>query len=96
MVQSPAVQQQALPVQTSPTHVRAAAASPPAGFRRAAFGANAFKAIPPKNFFKLWFGNLKDPTLIMLMVAAMVSKQARAGGAAQGAPPEAGAAAWLG
>lgn len=40
--------------------------------RRAAFGANKFKAIPPKNFFKLWFGNLQDPTLIMLMVAALV------------------------
>lgn len=39
---------------------------------RASFGANKFKAIPPKNFFKLWFGNLKDPTLIMLMVAALV------------------------
>ncbi len=40
--------------------------------RRAAFGANKFKAIPPKSFFKLWFGNLKDPTLIMLMAAALV------------------------
>ncbi|EFN57544.1 hypothetical protein CHLNCDRAFT_6358, partial [Chlorella variabilis] len=41
--------------------------------RRAAFGANKFKAIPPKSFFRLWFGNLKDPTLIMLMVAALIS-----------------------
>ena len=40
--------------------------------RRAAFGANRFKAVPPKNFFKLWAGNLLDPTLIMLMAAAMV------------------------
>jgi Ca2+-transporting ATPase len=41
--------------------------------RRAAFGANKFKQIPPKNFFKLWFGNLRDPTLIMLMAAALIS-----------------------
>ncbi|PSC72089.1 P-type ATPase [Micractinium conductrix] len=41
--------------------------------RRAAFGANTFKAIPPKSFFKLWLSALKDPTLIMLMVAALVS-----------------------
>lgn len=42
---------------------------------RAAFGANKFKAIPPKSFFRLWFGNLKDPTLIMLMIAALVGNQ---------------------
>lgn len=41
--------------------------------RRAVFGANRFKAIPPKSFFRLWFNNLKDPTLILLMAAAMVS-----------------------
>lgn len=34
--------------------------------RRAAFGANRFKAIPPKSFLSLWFGNLRDPTLIMV------------------------------
>lgn len=44
--------------------------------RRAVFGANRFKQIPPKNLFKLWVGNLKDPTLIMLMAAALVSHQA--------------------
>ena len=42
--------------------------------RRAAYGCNQFKAIPPKNFFRLWFGNLKDPTLIRLMAAAMVRR----------------------
>ncbi|KAL4452347.1 hypothetical protein ABPG75_008009 [Micractinium tetrahymenae] len=41
--------------------------------RRAAFGANKFKEIPPKSFFKLWLAALKDPTLIMLMAAALVS-----------------------
>ncbi|EFN50910.1 hypothetical protein CHLNCDRAFT_59377 [Chlorella variabilis] len=41
--------------------------------RRAAFGANIFKAIPPKSFFRLWFNNLKDPTLILLTAAALVS-----------------------
>ncbi|KAI7841822.1 hypothetical protein COHA_004351 [Chlorella ohadii] len=50
----------------------AADGSDPEG-RRAAFGANKFKQIPPKSFFKLWFGNLRDPTLIMLMAAAMIS-----------------------
>lgn len=44
---------------------------------RAAFGANKFKAVPPKNFFKLWFGNLQDPTLIMLMIAALVGQPCR-------------------
>ncbi len=46
------------------------------GPRSAAFGANKFKQIPPKSFFKLWFGNLRDPTLIMLMAAAMVRGRA--------------------
>jgi hypothetical protein len=41
--------------------------------RRAAFGANRLPAVPPKNFFVLWVSNLKDPILIMLMVAALVS-----------------------
>lgn len=50
----------------------AAAAGPAAG--RAAFGANKFKQVPPKSFFLLWFGNLKDPTLIMLMAAALVRR----------------------
>ena len=49
--------------------------------RRAAFGANRFKQIPPKSFFGLWFEQLKDPTLIMLMCAAAVRRPApRAGG----------------
>lgn len=49
--------------------------------RRAAFGANRFKQIPPKSLFKLWVSNLKDPTLIMLMIAALVG-----GGDAAAAP----------
>ena len=41
--------------------------------RRAAFGANRLPAVRPKNFFALWVSNLKDPILIMLMVAALIS-----------------------
>jgi hypothetical protein len=41
--------------------------------RRTAFGANRLPAVPAKNFFVLWVSNLKDPILIMLMVAALVS-----------------------
>lgn len=41
--------------------------------RQIAFGANRFKAIPLKSFFSLLVGNLKDPTLILLMAAALVS-----------------------
>ena len=40
--------------------------------RRAAFGANAFKQAKSKSFFALFFENLKDPTLILLMGAALV------------------------
>lgn len=60
--------------------------------RSAAFGANKFKAIPPKSFFKLWFGNLRDPTLIMLMAAAMVRCRT---GPVNGCPPPACAASAL-
>lgn len=45
--------------------------------RQAAFGANRFKAIPLKSFFALLIGNLKDPTLILLMAAAFVSLPSR-------------------
>lgn len=41
--------------------------------RQAAFGPNRFKAIPLKSFLSLLVGNLKDPTLILLMAAALVS-----------------------
>lgn len=41
--------------------------------RQIAFGANRFKSIPIKSFFSLLVGNLKDPTLILLMVAALIS-----------------------
>jgi magnesium-transporting ATPase (P-type) len=41
--------------------------------RRETFGSNKFKEVKPKNFFILWFENLCDPTLILLMVAAAVS-----------------------
>ena len=40
--------------------------------RRAAFGANRFKEVKPRPFFRLLLDNLRDPTLILLMVAAAV------------------------
>lgn len=55
--------------------------------RRAAFGANRFKSIPPKSFFTLLIAQLKDPTLIMLMVAAAVRRTRRrwrGGGSVEG------------
>ena len=42
--------------------------------RRAAFGANRFKEVRPRPFLRLLLGNLRDPTLILLMVAAAVRK----------------------
>ena len=50
--------------------------------RQQVYGANRFKEVPAKNFFALWFGNLQDPTLIMLMVAALVSLRGAAAGGA--------------
>jgi Ca2+-transporting ATPase len=44
-----------------------------AELRREVFGANKLKTIPTKSFFSLWFGNLKDPIIIMLMAAALIS-----------------------
>lgn len=41
--------------------------------RQQQFGANAFKEVKQKAFWSLLFENLKDPTLILLMVAALVS-----------------------
>ncbi len=41
--------------------------------RRAAFGPNTFKQAKSKSFFALFFENLKDPTLVLLMGAALVS-----------------------
>ena len=41
--------------------------------RRRLFGANTLPQVPPKSFFYLWYVNLKDPIIIMLMAAALVS-----------------------
>ena len=41
--------------------------------RRRVFGANVLPQVPPKGFFSLWFAQLKDPIIIMLMAAALVS-----------------------
>lgn len=43
--------------------------------RQQHFGANAFKVVKQKAFWSLLFENLQDPTLILLMVAALVSLQ---------------------
>lgn len=43
--------------------------------RQRIFGANAFKEVQQKAFLTLLLGNLKDPTLILLMVAALVIYQ---------------------
>ena len=40
--------------------------------RRLTFGANAFKEVKQKAFWSLLFENLQDPTLILLMAAALV------------------------
>ena len=40
--------------------------------RQRIFGANAFKEVKQKAFLSLLFNNLKDPTLILLMMAALV------------------------
>jgi P-type Ca2+ transporter type 2C len=40
---------------------------------REAFGPNTFKEVPTKTFFGILLDALKDPTLILLMVAATVS-----------------------
>ena len=40
--------------------------------RRAAFGANSFKEVRSRPFLRLLLDNLRDPTLILLMVAAAV------------------------
>ena len=40
--------------------------------RQRVFGANAFKEVQQKAFLTLLLGNLKDPTLILLMAAALV------------------------
>lgn len=36
------------------------------------FGQNRFKELPQKSFFMLLWENLQDPTLILLMIAALV------------------------
>ena len=41
--------------------------------RQQHFGANAFKEVKQKAFWSLLSENLKDPTLILLMAAALVS-----------------------
>ncbi len=47
-------------------------ASTSLGTRVRAFGANRYKQVPQKTFFGLLWANLKDPIIILLMVAAMV------------------------
>ena len=41
--------------------------------RQRIWGANKFREVQQKSFFKLLWENLQDPVLILLMVAALVS-----------------------
>lgn len=41
--------------------------------RHAEFGANRFKELPQKSFWSMVFEALQDPTLLLLMAAALVS-----------------------
>lgn len=41
--------------------------------RREIFGENKFESAEMKSFWKLVYENLQDPTLILLMAAALVS-----------------------
>ncbi len=41
--------------------------------RQAEFGANRFKELPQKSFWWMVFEGLQDPTLILLMAAALAS-----------------------
>ena len=43
------------------------------GSRREVFGQNKFESAEMKSFWKLVYENLQDPTLILLMAAALVS-----------------------
>ena len=57
-----------------PALVPASVATPPSiDARRAAFGANKFKQVASKSFLRLFFESLKDPILVLLMAAALVS-----------------------
>ena len=49
------------------------ATTPSIDARRAAFGANKFKQVASKSFLRLFFESLKDPILVLLMAAALVS-----------------------
>jgi hypothetical protein len=40
---------------------------------RAAFGANKYKQVPPKSFFKILFEGFRDPVILLLCAAATVS-----------------------
>lgn len=44
----------------------------PLAARQAAFGANSLPVVPPKTLFELWAGNLLDPIILLLIVAATV------------------------
>ncbi len=44
----------------------------PLAARQAAFGINALPIVPPKTLFELWSGNLLDPIILLLIVAATV------------------------
>ena len=62
------------PPDSGPALVPASVATTPSiDARRAAFGANKFKEVASKSFIRLFFESLKDPILVLLMAAALVS-----------------------
>ena len=66
--------EEALKTSTSSGIDTQGAANLSANNRQKHFGANKFKDVPQKAFFTLFWENLKDPTLILLMAAALVRR----------------------
>ena len=44
--------------------------------RQAEFGVNRFQEVPPRTFLAMVLEALQDPTLLLLMAAALVSNHA--------------------
>jgi P-type Ca2+ transporter type 2C len=61
------------------TNVKEGLASANVARNREAFGGNHFKEVPPRSFFSILLGALKDPILMLLMAAATLSTVLGAG-----------------
>jgi hypothetical protein len=60
---------------------------------RTVYGANTYKQVPPKSFWAILFEAYKDPVILLLCAAALVSKPPRAACTCMQVLPA--AAAWL-